>query len=366
MLRGLHGPATLGGQPAEPAPVAAAPVRPAPAPAGEATVALRTVAAPAGRHRALETSGDAALLPVVRRARRGDALPHVALRWTRHLFGGSSEDERARAAAAEGLRRPVSTGRRVAVRGVRGGAGATTVAALLATAYALRRRDAVLAVDAVPELGWLAWRLGIAPDDDRDLDAAVGPVVNAPVTSFEQLYVLPCTPAGLRVLPGGTGAGRVTAARAIALLARHFAVAVLDQPPLTSPEPTPTGDAARTAPHVIALVAPASPDGVRRVLAALPEGSAGPVVVLVSQDRRGEGVRIGRALDAVRDAGGQPYHLPYDRHLAAGAGIDPGRLADRTARVVSELGAELLGLAVEAGHGGSGLPESFWSGRSRR
>jgi len=276
------------------------------------------------------------------------------------MLGGSAEQERALAQAAEALRQPVSTGRRIGVRAVSGGAGATTVAALLATAYALRRDDAVLAVDTVPDLGWLAWRLGVSPNDPRDLDAAVGPIVQAPVTAFEQLYVLPGTPGGLTVLPGPAPASRVDPAEATALLARHFAVTVLDEAPLTTAAP-------RLDTHASVLVARASPSGVRQAIAAVqrhPREEPAPAVVLVSQDPGTEGVRVGASLAALRRAGAQPVHLAYDRHLASGGAIEPGKLCARTVRLASELGGALLATAV--GVGPAEPAQAFWSGRSRR
>lgn len=279
------------------------------------------------------------LTGLLKKPRHGDPLLRRGGRWTAHLFGASARDERALAQAAEGVRRPVSTGRRIGVRGVRGGSGATTVAALLAVVYARRRSDTVLAVDAVPDLGWLGHRLGTAPADPRDLDEVIGHAVDRPVTAFEQQYVLPRAGA-LHVLPGAAPGGRTTAEQASAVLARHFAVTVLDGPSLGL-RASGLDDV-----HAAVLVAPASPDGVRRAVTAVAEHAGpAPAVVLVSH-QADDRVRLRPALAAVWAAGAPAVHLPYDRHLAAGGALEPGRLSARAVRAATELAAEVLEMSV--------------------
>ncbi|WP_158079342.1 AAA family ATPase [Actinomadura sp. CNU-125] len=86
--------------------------------------------------------------PLPRRLARGAVRPLRA-----------ADDVRALAEHGRWLARPVTTGRRIAVTGIRGGSGKSTVAALVATVLARHRRDRVLALDADPQFGSLPLRL---------------------------------------------------------------------------------------------------------------------------------------------------------------------------------------------------------------
>jgi Mrp family chromosome partitioning ATPase len=93
----------------------------------------------------------------VRNPRRGPFRRRMS-RGLRRSADLQAAEARTRAALAL----PVSTCRRIAVVSVRGGAGKTTLAALLGMALAEHREDRVLAVDADAVLGSLPMRLGMA------------------------------------------------------------------------------------------------------------------------------------------------------------------------------------------------------------
>ncbi|WP_104104505.1 hypothetical protein [Arthrobacter sp. 08Y14] len=100
------------------------------------------------------------------------------------LFRGDDYPRRL-AEAAAGSQLPVTTGRRIAVVGSRGGAGRTTSAALLARIYAAMRADAVAAVDNAPESGTLGFRLGVP--DAPSLEAVAARMDADPPATMAQL-----------------------------------------------------------------------------------------------------------------------------------------------------------------------------------
>lgn len=264
---------------------------------------------------------------------------------------GASREAREATARAERLRQPVTTIRRIAVLSGRGGAGKTTVTALVATALAAARPDRVLAVDAAPELGSLALLAGASsphpvagfgqatpqPQAFEDADAHLG-------RTDSGLWLLtgPTTPAPRLDLPAYRAA--------VAALSRFFAVLVTD----CGPDPASRlnlgvlEDA-----HALALVAPVTVDGLlstHQTLARLRRTSAAllprTVVVLSGQTPHTEAVDLKRGTRALAAQGVRVARLPYDRHLAAGARLRPRLLGERTTTAVIGLAADLLGFAV--------------------
>ncbi|WFF02018.1 hypothetical protein [Micromonospora sp. WMMD964] len=229
---------------------------------------------------------------------------------------------------------PVHTGRRIAVASVHGGAGKTTVAAVLASVFAARRADPVLAADADPYEGSLTWRLGAPgePPLERlapDLIAARGGDLHA-LEPF-----LPRTGTGLWVLPSGT-ANPTLCSEVTRALSRLFAVAVVDCPPGLESR---TAAAAMADAHSVVLVAAGTPDGVRATYQALRriiDGGYGSwlarvVVVLSTSNPDGRAALLGDAARELIEHTGVPVVvLPYDRHLAAGALITPSRIGEAT------------------------------------
>ncbi|WP_279580381.1 AAA family ATPase [Fodinicola feengrottensis] len=255
--------------------------------------------------------------------------------------------------AAAGVQRPVTTGRRIAIAGVRGGCGKSTLAALVGSVYAARRTDRVLAIDADPNAGSLAWRLGVtgAPAlsqvgpqllSGRGLDAA----------SVDQIIAR--TPSGLSVLPGAPDGDAVvppTGARDVArILSRFFAVTVLDCPAGLNSDAT---LAVLADSHAIVLVTSASADGIRslrgpldRVASASPDTLRHTLVALVSHNPTSEGIDLAKADRALAGYGIPIRHLPYDRHLAAGAAISLDQLAEPTVTAGTVIAADAIARAT--------------------
>lgn len=257
--------------------------------------------------------------------------------------------------AAAGTQAPVTTGRRIAVVGSRGGSGKTTTAALLARVFSAMRSDTIAAVDAGTGLGTLSLRLGLdwAPTV-ADLAAA------GPVGTVGELSLLMGT-AQANLLVTGSGAGRLTeppfagtgadnATRVARTVSRFCPVTVYDCG--TGMEFAPTRWALDQA-HAALFVTPATVAGVEDALAVTyrwPEaGEPGHVpllVVVVSVDDRAA-LDAGRQASRLSEAGIPAVHLDYDRHLAAGVELDLGLLARKTRLQVSALASRALALAID-------------------
>ncbi|MQA13418.1 MAG: chromosome partitioning protein [Pseudonocardiaceae bacterium] len=247
---------------------------------------------------------------------------------------------------------PLSTGRRIAVTSVRGGAGKSAVAAVLASVYAARRDDPVLAADGDPDGGSLGWRLGFHTTPSL---AELGPQLLAArgsdLRSLEQL--LPRTPAGLWLLPGGAQ-GRTRVARDVTrALSRLFPVCVTD---CGRGMDAPATVEVLSEAHAVVVVTPATPDGVRstcdaldRVAGADRAGSLDRVVVAlntISRDGRAA-LRDGAAYEALGRYQVPVVMLPHDSHLAAAAPIDPGQLGEDTVVEATRLAGQALARAAQ-------------------
>jgi MinD-like ATPase involved in chromosome partitioning or flagellar assembly len=290
--------------------------------------------------------------PTADRFLRGTA-PHgdSVLSRTGQLVGGllsGSADARARRDRAVAVTTAVPTGRRLVVAAAKDGAGRTTVAALLASAFAARRPDPVLAVDAHHVEPSLGWRLGLSGPPMTAVAEQLEGLAGRNLESVDTL--LPSTATGLRLLADPRG-GRPHLARDLgATLTRLFGVTVADTGPgITSPWTV----SLLADSHGIVLVCPATPEGVARTVQAVDElaaasgGAAVPrtVVALVEQVP-GARLDVGAVRQAFDELAVPVHPLRYDRHLAAGGAIDVRRLGRRTLDQTLELAGAVLRTAV--------------------
>ncbi|MGH4014315.1 MAG: MinD/ParA family ATP-binding protein [Pseudonocardiaceae bacterium] len=269
---------------------------------------------------------------LVGRIASGDSAARRLLRVaSRTLTSNGASRELAELVIA--AQRPVTTGRRIAVTSVRGGAGKSTVAALLASVYAARRPDAVLATDADPDGGSLTWRLGVSGRGTlATLAARLLAARSGDLRGLEHL--LPRTETGLWVLPGGAPGQPRLARDVTRALSRLFAVCVTDcGRGMDSPATVQVLSEA----HAVVVVAPATPDGVRTTHDALGQvaGSAQAASlsrVIVALSRLNSEGRTALRGAAAREAFAHfdipVVMLPYDRHLAAAATITPSRIGE--------------------------------------
>ncbi|MBK0866302.1 MAG: chromosome partitioning protein [Saccharopolyspora sp.] len=253
---------------------------------------------------------------------------------------GSSKQPRELEEVLAAVQAPITTGRRIAVTSVRGGAGKTAVAALLGSVFATRRTEPVLALDAEPESGSLAWRLGV--DTAMTLPGLAPALRTASGQSLGSIErLLPRTSRGLWVAPGSSGAQHQLARDVTRALSRLFAVAVLD---CGTGLNAPATSAVLSDAHSVVVVTPATPDGVRTTADALarigPAALQHVVVALNAADQQGVATLKRGPAEALFSRLGLPVVvLPYDRHVASGGTIDPGRLAEPTITAGSRLAA---------------------------
>ncbi|MFI1500406.1 hypothetical protein [Streptomyces platensis] len=286
------------------------------------------------------------------RPRRGDPVARRAGRALRKVFASSPAAETAAVTqAAHAIQQPVTTGRQIAVSSIRGGAGKSTLAALLALTYAHYRSDPVLAVEADPALGTLPHRLGAREVrwSGSDLAQIVEPSML--ITDLTG-YLLPFAGGGW-LLPGSQGAIGTrldldTYRVVMTSLRRHFAATVVDCETLPA-------EVARTAlvtTQARVVATPATPEGVaatRSVLdwvGGLHSGLLPTTVVVLTHTSPDSGVDVRRAAEHLGAGGAAVLPLPYDRHLAAGGAIRTELLGERTREAAARIAAEVMDRAV--------------------
>ncbi|WP_433260119.1 MinD/ParA family ATP-binding protein [Actinosynnema sp. CS-041913] len=283
---------------------------------------------------------------VAGRRRTGEPAHRRLARAVRRVFDPSAADVEELAQLIAAVQQPVTTGRRIAVTGVRGGAGKTTVAALLGRVYSRRRADRVLAVDADPESGSLSWRLG-APTG-HPVTVLARRAANGDIRSMADLApMLGVAGHGLWSVPApaqpAPAAGAVGAARDVGVgLSRYFGVTVLDcGHGLVLPTPV------LLEAHAVVVATPATIDGIRSTRAALDRVTdlSRYVVALTSLNDRSEGVDLRRACRAMGVLGVPVAHVRFDRHLAGGGVIDVRKLAEPTVVAATRIAAMALGRA---------------------
>ncbi len=290
---------------------------------------------------------------LVRKNQHGDPLVRRLGQGVRRAVGGGSRDAREMAAFTELMQRQVPSTRQIAVASVRGGAGKTTMAALVATELARHRPDRVLAADADAELGSLPLRLGVRSQLSLFDLAGQNP------RSFEEAArFLSRTPEGLFVLSstqGGRIAGEFTLdtfQNALSQVARYVGAAVID---CGAGILTELNRGVIAASHGLVLVTPATVDGALSARGALEwyaDNDQGgllrrTVIAMVSHAPQ-VGADLQRAHQMLAAWGLPVVFVPYDRHLATGGSLDLSKIsaAARTAviRIVHEVFGRSLGV----------------------
>lgn len=341
----------------------------------------------------------------VLRTRPAESALHRILAGSADLFRGDDYPQRL-ADAAAGAQRAVTTGRRIAVVGTRGGAGRTTAAALLARIYAAMRADVVAALDLAPAAGTLGLRLGVphappleaaaarletgTPDSLRGLAAllTVAEPANLLVTGRRRASDpwMPAgqglsddavwTPAGPQAPPVWTpsvgapaftgpagaasptaAAGPAGAARLSRVISRYCPVTIFDcGPGLTDPAALWAVEHS----HLAVFVAPASVAGLEdaveysRAWRHTPALAAVPLLVLVVQSSPDRVFTASREARRLRRAGIDALHLGRDRHLAAGVEVLPPLLSRRTRLEAVSIASRVLAAAAS----GTGVPST--------
>lgn len=286
--------------------------------------------------------------PFWRRVGRGAVRPFVP-----------ADEARATAELAASIQRPVTTGRRIAVLGMRGGAGKSTIATLLATVFAHYRRDRVLALDVDPDLGSLPLRLGVTRARSLgDLAAAergfqsFGELEPYLTRAADRLWILP----GNRGSIGDSPLNATIYRDAALPLTRFFGITLIDcGSGVTRPLPR----AVLEGVHAQVLVAPATLEGARSVGRALDwmatTGLSAHVprtvaVFTVKSPHTRRTLDLDGTSAILADVGVTCLRLDYDRHVASGAPISPPRLAEATSTTAVRLAALTLDRALHSTH----------------
>ena len=281
-------------------------------------------------------------------APNADPMPARLWHTVRAAFAGTRHT-RELTELATSLQAPLTTGRRVAVASIRGGTGKSTVAAVLASLYAARRADSVLAADADPYEGSLSWRLGLS--DPPALSELAPRLVGGHDITLRALEpLLPRTGNGLWVLPSGAPRQPRLCSEVTRALSRLFAVCVTDCPPGFD---SPVARSVLPEAHAVVLVSAATPDGVRATYHALRRRVSNGrtsslqrlVVVLNSLQPGSRGRPGGDTAEMLSEFRVPVVTLPYDRHLAGGGLIVPSRIGEATLREATRAGGHALSRA---------------------
>ncbi|MCX5153864.1 MinD/ParA family protein [Streptomyces sp. NBC_00291] len=344
--------------PAEPPNQAEAPGRDEPPGRDAAARALPTPApAPAPAPRPLPTPVTMELpLPdeLVRgKPLSGDSATRRTSRSLRRLVGSSATREVEEATrVAQALQQPLTTGRQIVVTSIRGGAGKTTVAALLGRTFAHYRQDPVLMLEADPALGTLPARLGVTKV--RWTTSDVAQLIDPSMQLTDVVGYLVQLPDRGWLLPGSQGrvGNRLELAEyrsVMVALRRYFGITVVDCDTL----PSELSRTALSAAQARVLVTPATVEGVTTTRSVLdwmvslsrPRMLEGTVVVVAASSPHMT-LDVAAAREHLQLGGVKVLMLPYDRHLAAGGPIRTDLLGQVTREAVTELAAEVLTRAM--------------------
>ncbi|MEU1457678.1 MinD/ParA family protein [Streptomyces avermitilis] len=285
--------------------------------------------------------------------RHGEPFATRALRAARRTVSSSAAREVAETTAtAEVLQQAVTTGRQIAVTSIRGGAGKSTIAALLGTTYAHYRHDPVLLVEADPALGTLPLRLGA--ETLRWTTGDVAGIVEPQMSLLDVTGYLVQLPDNAWLLPGSQGQiGAMLDLRSyekvMVSLRRYFGVTVVDCETL----PAEVARVALSASQARVLAVPATLEGVSSTYAVLewmrglPRHVIAGTVVVLTETVPHSGLDLDKAAEKLKATGASVQVLPYDRHLAAGGVIRTELLAQPTRLAATRLAAQVFELSQQ-------------------
>ncbi|MET7313112.1 hypothetical protein ABZS68_40485 [Streptomyces sp. NPDC005571] len=294
---------------------------------------------------------DKSLVTAGRKPRHGQSFASRATRALRRTVSSSAAKEVAEITRiAEVLQQPVTTGRQISVTSIRGGAGKTTVAALLGTTYAHYRQDPVLVVEADPALGSLPLRLGA--ETLRWTIGDFADIVQPQMSLLDITGYLVQLPGNAWLLPGSQGQiGAMLGSKAyegvMVSLRRYFGVTVVDCETL----PAEVARVALSASQARVLTAPATLEGVTSTysvlqwMQGLPQHVIAGTVVVLTELVPHPGLDLAEAAERLRSTGASVQVLPYDRHLAAGGLIRTELLAHSTREAATRLAADVFQLS---------------------
>lgn len=259
--------------------------------------------------------------------------------------GDSAADQR-RAELLTRVRQPLRGDYRIAVMSLKGGVGKTTTTVSLGSAFASKRGDRVIAVDANPDFGTLAQRVA-APGHAtiRDLLAAEDTSRFPQVRAFTSQ-----APSRLEVI-GSERDPAISEAfsemdyrRAIDILQHHYNIILTDCG--TGLMHSAMNGVLALANTLVLVTSPAL-DGAQSASATLDwlnlhghEQLAANAVVVVSSAHPGEPtIDMDHLVSHFHSRTRAVHVIPFDRHLSEGATIDLERMAEPTREAYLQLAA---------------------------
>ncbi|WP_413544024.1 AAA family ATPase [Citricoccus nitrophenolicus] len=257
-------------------------------------------------------------------------------------------------ASAKVVQSPVTTGRRLAVVSLRGGAGKTTVSALMAASFATLRPEPVAALDLDPACGSLGLRLGNRPAPGAEETAAGLAAMQS--TTFDSVASLMSLAANDLYYTGprvtGRPLGEAATTTLLSGLSRYFPVTVIDCP--TGLEHPDTA-AVLTRAHAAVFVVPATAAGVDEAAGYLRHWQSDPFLGAIPVVAAVVGTAAGAVLDPLSQAaaltriGVGAVAVRHDRHIGGGVGITLPLIRPENRLAAAELSAQALAAANAAG-----------------
>ena len=288
---------------------------------------------------------------VKRRARHGDSVSRRTVQALHRLVSSTARETTIATETARAIQQPVFSGRQLAVTSIRGGAGKSTVAALLSLTYAHYRNDPTLTVEADPALGTIPGRLGAS--EIRWTCTDLARIVNPSMRLTDITGYLVRLPGGGWLLPASQGAVGAqldldTYRVVITSLGRYFGTTVVDCETL----PAEVARTSLTTTQARVLVTPATVEGVaatRSVLdwmSGLHPRTLRTTVVAMAHAVPDTALDEAKASRHLAVGGATVVSIPYDRHLAAGGAIRTDLLGHHTRAAAARLAAECMTRAV--------------------
>ncbi|MBA3292815.1 MAG: MinD/ParA family protein [Geodermatophilaceae bacterium] len=283
--------------------------------------------------------------------------------WITELAGAERGPRRGRGgrakktdeAVAALLASPIPTPRRLAVIGLKGGTGKTTLAVAMGMTYARVRGENVLLFDADTRHGSLPLRTGVLPVASAHDIAVTGDPGRVEILAGS----LGRSPDGVWVLPSGRSAAQSAEmdervyTGAMNAVYRHFPITITD---CGAGVATPLMQRVLSGCHCLVLATTANADGVLTTESAVDwlqrtgygELVKRSIVVLTNVTPKGPGLSLEDARRRFASSCSSVFAIPADRHLALGSTLDLDKLAPPTRAAVTRLAAAALGAALAA------------------
>ncbi|MFF2317393.1 hypothetical protein ACFVTE_14095 [Arthrobacter sp. NPDC058097] len=292
--------------------------------------------APIPRHAPPPSTPAAAARPEKSRRNGGDSLwERVRFEVTDAITSGALSERLIRGCAA--VEAPITTGRRVVVLGTAGGAGTTTVTAVLAKLLGSIRQEPIMALDATDQAGDLL----------RYLGAPAPAAMSALIRNFQTRPV--------RSLPEAT-TNAAACGNQVFAADRHDVPAVADSPI----NPREWTDVSSTLSRFMAVTlvdagnaplsrhAAALLETAHAVVLVTPPGDHAPAkLASIQATLTGAFPQVQQLEVTVRSRDSQERRLadrvlPFDRHLAGGGALQLSRLGSRTRIAATEIAGMAL------------------------